>query len=65
MPLLNEGTDVWRPVEAEALSAGRYRILGPVSDSEEWAFVPGSIVRGVAKVFGDGNRVIVAASLSN
>jgi hypothetical protein len=65
MPLLNEGTDVWRPVEAEVFPDGRYKVLGSVPDDEEWAFAPGSVVRGVTKVLSDGHQAIVAAPISN
>jgi len=44
MPLLNEGTDVWRPVEAEALGNGLYRVTGQAPDDEEWAFPSGATV---------------------
>jgi hypothetical protein len=37
--------DVWRPVEAEELDSGLYRILGLVPEDEIWEFPPGSIVR--------------------
>jgi hypothetical protein len=43
--LPDERVDVWRPVEAEELESGRYRILGPVPEDETWEFPPGSIVR--------------------
>lgn len=45
--LLDEGTDVWRPVEAENLGSGRYRILDQPYDpaNEMWQFVPGDLVR--------------------
>jgi hypothetical protein len=43
--LPDEAVDVWRPVEAEELESGRYRILGPVPEDETWEFPPGSIVR--------------------
>jgi hypothetical protein len=45
MPLLDEGTDVWRPVKAERMSDDTFRVLGPVPETEEWAFPPGTIVR--------------------
>ena len=45
MPLLNEGTDVWRPVEATHLEADSFRVEGPVPEDEEWMFAPGSLVR--------------------
>jgi len=51
MPLLDKGTDVWRPVAAEPVSDATYRILGSIPDipdipdGEQWAFLPGTIVR--------------------
>ena len=54
MPLENESVDVWRPVDAEHLGEGRYRILGPVPEDEKWAFEPGAIVRCEWKTFADG-----------
>lgn len=56
MPLLNEGTDVWRPVNAEDLGGGPYRIAEEASDDEEWAFASG------ATVILDRERRIVAAA---
>ena len=44
MQLLDEGTDVWRPVQAETLAGGLFRVLGPVPQDEKWAFSPGAIV---------------------
>lgn len=44
VPLLEEGTDVARPVEAEHLGGNRYRILGEVPTDELWAFQPGMTV---------------------
>jgi hypothetical protein len=46
--LLDEGVDVWRPVEAEPLGGDRYRLLATPDydpEFERWAFLPGSIVR--------------------
>src|ERR1035441_3482104 len=38
--LLDEGTDVWRPVSAERVSGEIYRITGtPPDDTETWEFV--------------------------
>ena len=43
--LLDEGTDVWRPVKAERLGETTYRIAdGPVPEDEAWSFQPGDIV---------------------
>jgi hypothetical protein len=44
MPLLNEGTAVWRPVQADMLEDGCYRVTGQASDDEEWAFPTGAVV---------------------
>lgn len=54
MFLLNEGTDVWRPVDAEPLGGGKFRVLGPVPDDEEWEFEPGSIVACEMRLLSSG-----------
>jgi hypothetical protein len=43
--LPEEAVDVWRPVTAEFVSDGVYRLHGPVPDDEVWEFQPGAIVR--------------------
>jgi hypothetical protein len=43
--LLDEGVDVWRPVEAERESDGVVRLPGNAPDGETWAYPPGSRVR--------------------
>ena len=60
--LLNEGTDVWRPVEATQLSDNTYSIEGTVPGGEEWAFAPGSVVRCVSKTFSTGATGLAAVS---
>lgn len=43
--LLDEGVDVWRPVQAKAVSQSIYRLAEtPVPPDEVWAFQPGDIV---------------------
>jgi len=44
--LLDEGTDVWRPVKAEQISSNVYRILDQSYDrtTERWQFEPGDVV---------------------
>jgi hypothetical protein len=44
--LLDEGVDVWRPVQAERLSGNTYRILSQPYDRsvEAWQFAPGDVV---------------------
>jgi hypothetical protein len=58
--LLNEGTSVWRPVQAERLSQGICRILGDIPEGETWAFNPGEKVAIEQRVFSDGKAVSVA-----
>jgi len=65
MPLLDEGTDVWAPVQAERLSSGRYRVLGPMPDHETWQFEPGCIVLVEERRFTSGTRGLAAAAISN
>jgi hypothetical protein len=44
--LLNEGVDVWRPVQAERLRYDVYRIADQHYDDniETWQFTPGDVV---------------------
>ena len=62
--LLNEGTDVWRPVAATALSDGTF-VLAEITTmpaGETWEFRPGSRVVVEAKSF-DGKTEMVAVRL--
>jgi hypothetical protein len=59
MPLLNEGTDVWRPVEVTPLSGGMYLVQGPMPADEVWALVPGTLVHCRWKTFADGDVKLV------
>lgn len=43
--MLDEGTDVWRPVRARRLSEATYRLdEGTIPDDETWSFQPGDVV---------------------
>lgn len=59
--LLDEGIDVWRPVEAERLSADTYLIVDQdyEPEVERWEFEPGTIVR-CRKEKRDGRHILVA-----
>jgi len=60
--LLNEGTDVLRPVQAREASCMVYFLLRPDDYDEEieaWQFSPGSTVRCAAQVR-RGEAVLVA-----
>lgn len=60
--LLNEGVDVWRPVQARPLDRGRFRIIGVEADTsdETWQFPPGAIVKCVNRDFAGGESGMVA-----
>jgi hypothetical protein len=65
MPLLDEGTDVWRPVEAVRLSDGCYRVLDENPTDESWAFPPGSKVRAETRQFSSGDEGVAAVALAD
>jgi hypothetical protein len=56
--LLDEGTDVWRPVQAKSLHGDVYRIVSENTDrqDEHWEFSTGELVRCVPKAFCGGKR---------
>lgn len=60
--LLDEGVDVWRPVQAEHLHDDIYRVVGQPYDREHesWQFGPGDIVRCEHVASSEG--VILAAT---
>lgn len=60
VPLLDEGVLVWRPVTAEVIGNGRYRITGREPDGERWKFATGTSVRGEERRFDDGSLGLVA-----
>jgi hypothetical protein len=65
MPLLNEGTECWRPVSATPVEGDRYRIDEQhySRDDEEWQFPPGSLVRCRLHTFSGGERELAAFEL--
>ncbi len=54
--LEDEGTDVWRPVEAQDLGASKFRIVSVNADPEDehWRFATGDIVRCESKKLSSG-----------
>lgn len=60
MPLIDEGTDVWRPVQAEPVEGGLFRVLGEVPEEEIWEFPPGTVVRCREQLFSGGRRSLAA-----
>jgi hypothetical protein len=61
MPLLDEGVDVWRPVQAEMLPSGWYRIVSvnEQPDDEKWAFEIGDVVVCEERQLSGGTRLTV------
>lgn len=62
--LLNEGTDVWRAVEAIHHEDHIFTTVGENESNgdEEWQFVTGDKVRCDQKIFSDGTSALVAVS---
>ena len=63
--LLDEGTEVWRPVSAVKLSDGTYRLTGERSNDERWEFEPGAVVHCVPRQFADCSDGLAAIGLAN
>jgi hypothetical protein len=61
MPLLDEGVEVWRPVEAEALPSGWYRIksINEQPDNETWAFDTNGVVVCQHRQLSGGEALVV------
>lgn len=63
--LLEEGTDVWRPVGATALPDGTFELRETDEydpEAELWEFPPHTRVRCAVKRFADGGTGLVAVS---
>lgn len=43
--LLDKSPTAWRPVQAEQIGEGVYRIVEPLPPGEHWEFFPGETVR--------------------
>lgn len=64
--LLDEGVDVWRPIQARCVGESQYRILSRnVSpEDEHWEFSTGDVVRCVSKAFDDGEALVAVERLA-
>jgi len=63
--LLNEGTDVWRPVRATALPDGTFPLSEPNGydpNAETWEFPPLTKVRCATRKFSDDDEGLVAVA---
>lgn len=61
--LLDEGTQCWRPVEAERLTSGDYVLVGTnESDGDEiWEFPSGAVVRCEHRMLSGGPTLVAVA----
>jgi len=60
--LLEEGVDVWRPVEAQRVSEDLYTLSGAIPEGQVWEFRPGGVVRCRERMFSDGKTGLVRSS---
>lgn len=58
--LLDEGVDVWRPVEATVEADGTFRLPDQAPMDEAWRFPPGSFVRCQQKLLSDGEALVAS-----
>ncbi len=57
--LLDEGTDVWRPVAAEHIRDDIYRLVGePPDHTETWQFQTGQSVRCKQRLLSGGTCLV-------
>jgi hypothetical protein len=61
--MLEEGTDVWRPVDAEMVGPGLFRIISqdPDPEDEVWEFKSGDVVRCEERLLSGGKRLVAVA----
>ncbi len=62
IPLLNEGTNVWRPTEGEKIFDMIFKVLPTPNydpENELWAFPPGTLVRCIYESK-SGETILVA-----
>ena len=62
MPLVGEGPDAMRPVQAIRQREDIYCVIGPMKEGEQWRFPPGSMVRRKSTTMSDGKREMVATA---
>jgi hypothetical protein len=65
--LLEEGTDVWRPVPAIPFPDGTFELREPDDhdpQDEKWEFPPRARVRCEARNFSDGRAGLIAISIA-
>jgi hypothetical protein len=66
--LLEEGVDVWRPVDAEPLGDGRFRLIAPPdydAETETWAFLPGTVVWCFERLLSEGPALVAVGEVTS
>jgi hypothetical protein len=58
--LLGEGTEVWRPVNAQPIGNDVFLLQGQIPNGESWEFSPGTQVRCKEHIFASGELGLVA-----
>ncbi len=61
--LLDEGTDVWRPVSVERIGDSCFRLVGPMPQDEQRQFEPDVFVAVAPRSFTDGEERVVAIAV--
>ena len=61
--LLDEGTDVWRPVDAEMIAENIYRLVGRQEGDENWEFDTGCRVRVEERSFTDHQALVAVMAI--
>lgn len=64
MPLVNEGTDVFRPVDATYIRVSVYRIEGEMPPGEEWIYLPGTAVQCERKELSTGEALVAVNEMT-
>jgi hypothetical protein len=59
MPLVQQGTECWRPVRAVPSGDDVFEVIDGIPENESWAFAPFSRVLCRDKVFTDGQTGLV------
>jgi hypothetical protein len=54
LELLDEGTECWRPVQAEHIGGELYRIVDVKPEGEVWPYLTGDTVKCKKHTFQDG-----------
>ena len=64
IPLLNEGINVWRPVQAKEIGSNVFEIVSVNDDTdEEWQFNHGERVKCTYQELSEGKRLVATEKI--